>query len=160
MHWWIVGFHRFQDRTSSFGGITCLLATLFCSSLSDGVKEQIVISNTPRRPDHRSPCPIGPEGAWSNCRYLDAETAHFMRQYFRYAFESEFAARVIGDARQPDISRHRSNVDDIPTAPLAHEWQHRLDHRDCSENVDVKLTPHLFEWTLLQSPLVAVSRTV
>src|SRR6476646_6844703 len=48
----------------------------------------------------------------------------------------------------------------MPTAPLAHEWQHRLDHRDCSENIDVKLTPHLFEWTLLQSPLMAVSRTV
>src|SRR5258705_6580773 len=42
----------------------------------------------------------------------------------------------------------------MPTAPLAHEWQHRLDHRDCSENVDVELTPHLFEWTLLKSPFV------
>src|SRR5260370_6612867 len=48
----------------------------------------------------------------------------------------------------------------MPTAPLAHEWQHRLDHRDCSENVDVKLAPHLFERALLKSPFVAVSRTV
>src|SRR6202521_268196 len=48
----------------------------------------------------------------------------------------------------------------MPTAPLAHEWQHCLDHRDCSENVDVELTPHLFEWTLLESPLVAVSCAV
>ena len=48
----------------------------------------------------------------------------------------------------------------MPTAPLAHEWQHRLDHRDCSENVDVELTPHLFERTLLKSPFVAVSGTV
>src|SRR6266850_1713981 len=48
----------------------------------------------------------------------------------------------------------------MPTAPLAHEWQHRLDHPDCSENVDVELTPHLFEWTLLKGPFVAVSCTV
>src|SRR5258705_8668912 len=99
MHWWIVGFHRFQDRTSSFDRITCLLATLFCSSPSDGVKEQIVISNTPRRANHRSPGPVGPEGAWRNGRYLDAETTHFIRQRFRYAFKCEFAARVIGHTR-------------------------------------------------------------
>jgi hypothetical protein len=41
-----------------------------------------------------------------------------------------------------------------------HEWQHCLDHRDCSEDVDVELTPHLFERTLLKSPFVAVSCTV
>src|SRR5260221_1872553 len=38
--------------------------------------------------------------------------------------------------------------------------EHRLDHRDCSENVDVELTPYLFERTLLKSPFVAVSCTV
>src|SRR5260221_7375219 len=70
-----------------------------CSSPSDGIKEQIVPSNTLRRTDHRSPRPVGPEGGWSKCRYLDAEAAHFIRQHFRYAFKSEFAARVIGDAR-------------------------------------------------------------
>src|ERR1700719_3696549 len=48
----------------------------------------------------------------------------------------------------------------MPPAPLAHEWQHCLDHRDCSEDVDVELTPHLFERTLLKSPFVAVSCTV
>src|SRR5882724_3165233 len=48
----------------------------------------------------------------------------------------------------------------MPTAPLAHEWQHRLDHRDCPENVDVELTPHLVEWALLKSPFVAVSCAV
>src|SRR5882757_3211082 len=160
MYWRIVGFHHFQDRASSFGRITCLLAALFCSNLSDGVKEQIVISDTPRRTDHRSPRPVGPEGTWSNCRYLDAEAAHFVRQHFRYAFESEFAARVIGDAGQAHISRHRGNVDDMPAPPLAHEWQHRLDHRDCPENVDVELTPHLVEWALLKSPFVAVSCAV
>src|SRR5882724_12448562 len=160
MHWWIAGLRRFQDRMSSFGRITCLLAALFCSSPSDGIKEQIVLSNSPRRTDHRSPRPVCPEGAWSNGRYLDAEAAHFVRQHFRYAFESEFAARVIGDAGQAHISRHRGNVDDMPAPPLAHEWQHRLDHRDCPENVDVELTPHLLEGTLLKSPFVAVPCTV
>src|SRR6267154_3620090 len=48
----------------------------------------------------------------------------------------------------------------MPAAPLTHEWQHRLDHRDCSENIDVELTPHLIEWTLLKSPFVAVSCAV
>src|SRR5882762_7272993 len=98
MHRRVVGFHRFQDGTSSFGRITRLLAVLFFSSPSNGVKEQIVISNTPRRTDHRSPRPVGPEGAWSNCRYLDAEAAHFNRQHFGDALKSEFAARIIGDA--------------------------------------------------------------
>src|SRR6266481_7808007 len=48
----------------------------------------------------------------------------------------------------------------MPTPPLAHERQHRLDHRDCSKNIDVELTPHLFERALLKRPFMAVSCTV
>src|SRR5258708_36243481 len=58
------------------------------------------------------------------------------------------------------MSRHRGNVDDMPAAPLAHEWQHRLDHGDGSENVDVELTSHLVAGSLLKSSFMAVSRTV
>ena len=37
------------------------------------------------------------------------------------------------------MADHRADVDDTPAALLAHDWQHRFDHTDDTEQVRIEL---------------------
>ncbi len=136
------------------------MAAVFLPALAHRLEHGVVVGNRAAGTDHRASCPVGAEGPRRDGRDLDAKAADFLGQRFADAFERELAAVVISDAGQAHVAGHRRDIDDVATAPLAHGWQHGLDHGHRAEHVDLELAHQLGQRRLLQDALVAVARVV
>src|SRR6266699_1642435 len=86
---------------------------------------------------------------WLDERHANPERSYHLAQGLAEPLKCEFAGGVHAQIRGSNLADHRADIDDAPTALLAHHRQHGLDHADDTEQVGIELGLHIDKTALL-----------